>query len=88
MNIKLHIERLVLDGVALAPGQRHVLQASIEAELTRLLSEGGIAPQLHQGLTVPKLAVTGIELAAASGATNPTQLGQKIAASVYGGIGS
>jgi len=35
MNINLHIERLVLDGVNIAPRQRHLLQASGETELTR-----------------------------------------------------
>jgi len=44
MNINLHIERLVLDGVNIAPGQHHVPQTSVETELTRLLAEGGVSP--------------------------------------------
>lgn len=85
MNINLHIERLVLDGLALAPNQRQLLQASIEAELSRLLTESGLAPQLSQGLAVPKLKTDGINFHPGS---NPVQLGQEIAASVYSGIGN
>jgi hypothetical protein len=84
MNITLHIDRLVLDGVALAPNQRHLLQASIETELTRLLTERGLATGLTQGLAVPRLTAGNIHVNATN---NPAQLGQQIAQSVYGGIG-
>ena len=83
MNINLHIERLVLDGVNIAPGQRHLLQTSVETELTRLLTDGGLAPGLAQGTALPRLSTSGILLAG----NNPTQLGRQIAQSVYGGIG-
>ena len=84
MNINLHIERLVLDGVNIAPGQRDLLQASVETELTRLLTDGGLSPGLAQGTALPRLSTSGIELA---GNNNPTQVGRQIAQSVYGGIG-
>jgi hypothetical protein len=83
MNINLHIERLVLDGVNLAPDQRHLLQASITAELTRLFSDGGLAPHLVEGVALPRLSTNDIQLTGNS----PTQFGQQIAQSVYGGIG-
>ena len=83
MNIKLHIERLVLDGVNIAPGQRHLLQASVETELTRLLNNGGLAPSLVEGIALPRISTSGIQLTS----NNPTQIGQQIAQSVYGGIG-
>jgi hypothetical protein len=83
VNIKLHIERLVLDGVNIAPDQRHLLQASVETELTRLLTDGGLSPSLAQGTALPRLSTSGIQLPG----NNPTQLGQHIAQSVYGGIG-
>jgi|WetSurMetagenome_2_1015567.scaffolds.fasta_scaffold488573_2 hypothetical protein len=83
-SIQLHIERLVLDGVDIAPGQRHVLQASVTAELTRLLTDGGLAPGLVQGIALPRLSTGGIQLA---GDNHPAQLGRQIAQSVYGGIG-
>ena len=84
MNINLHIERLVLDGVNIAPNQRHLLQASVETELTRLLIVGGLAPSFTQGSALPRLSTSGIQL---TGGNNPTQLGRQIAQSVYGGIG-
>ena len=84
MNINLHIERLVLAGVNIRPDQRHLLQASVEAELTRMLMTGGLSPAVTQGNVLPRLSTDGIQLA---GGNNPAQLGRQIAQSVYGGIG-
>jgi hypothetical protein len=83
-SIQLHIERLVLDGVNIAPGQSYLLQASVETELTRLLTDGGLAPNLAEGVALPRLSTSGIQL---TGDDNPAQLGRQIAQSVYGGIG-
>jgi hypothetical protein len=83
MNINLHIERLILDGVNITPNQRQLLQTSVETELTRLLTEGRIASSLAQGTTLPRLSTSGIHITG----NNPLQLGQQIAQSVYGGIG-
>jgi len=82
-NIHLHIERLVLRGLDLAPGQRQGLQSGIEAELTRLLAHGGLSPGLVPG---DKPSVTAKSIQWSSG-HDAAQLGQKIARSVYGGIG-
>ena len=84
MNINLHIERLVLDGLDIAPEQRPVLQAAVEGELRRLLTERGLSPSLAQGVAVPRLSVRDMQIAIAS---NPTEVGHQIAQSVYGGIG-
>lgn len=83
MNIKLHIDRLMLDGVIIAPDQRHLLQASVETELTRLLTDGGLSSSLAQGIAVPRISIGDIQLTS----NNPTQLGQYIAQSMYRGIG-
>lgn len=83
MNIKLHIERLVLDAVDIVPSQHHLLQASVETELTRLLTDGGLSPGLAQGIAVQQISTGGIQLIN----NNPMQIGQQIAQSVYGGIG-
>jgi len=40
MNINLHIERLVLDGVDISPDQGDLLQASVINELTQLFNGG------------------------------------------------
>lgn len=83
MNITLHIERLILDGVEIAPYQRAMLQVAIQSELTRLLSEGGLASDLTAGGAVPSVPAHAIQMTAKN---DPVQLGQQIARSVYGGI--
>ena len=83
MNINLHIERLVLDGVALAPGQRNVLQAVVAAELMRRLSVGGLSPELTGGGGLPSVPANAIQL---SSPFSPHDLGKRIASSVYSGI--
>ena len=84
MNINLHIERLVLDGLDIAPERRQILQAAVEQELSRLLTERGLSPGLAQGVAVPRLSASAMQLNSTS---SPTELGQQIAQSVYGGIG-
>ena len=84
MNINLHIERLVLDGLDTAPGQRHLLRAAVESELVRMLTTGGLANQLTGGGALPGIVSPAIQL---NGGNDPTQLGRKIAGAVYGGIG-
>lgn len=84
MNINLHIERLVLDGLEISPEQRPVLQAAVEGELSRLLTERGVSPSLAHGKAVPRLSARDIQTA---GASSPIELGHQIAQSVYGGIG-
>lgn len=84
MNVKLHIERLVLDGVD-GDGRPQLLQAAIEAELARLLAEGGLAAELGAGGAMPRIAVPAIELAQGEAAG---ALGVRIAGAVYGGIGA
>ena len=84
MNIDLHIERLVLDGLNVGPGQGALVKAAVEAELSRLLTEGGLAPGLQSGTALPNIRANPMRI---SGDTNPSSLGQEIARSVYGGIG-
>ncbi|QGZ42914.1 hypothetical protein GO485_03645 [Pseudoduganella flava] len=88
MNVVVHIDRLVMDGVALEAGQQHLLQAAVQAELVRLLAAGGLAPELAGGIAggmaVPRIA--GGELALPAGAQGG-QAGRGIAAGVYRAIG-
>jgi len=83
MNLEVRIGRLVLEGIALAPEQRPRVQAALEAELARLLAEGGLAPALLAGGALPRLPADSFTL---SGDGDPTQLGQQIAQAVYGGL--
>jgi hypothetical protein len=83
MNIDLHIERLVLHGIDLPPDQHPLLQASLTAELTRLLGDGGLARHMADGVSRTRLSAGGIPLTEQS----PQQLGERIAQSIYGGLG-
>jgi hypothetical protein len=83
MNVNLHIERLVLDGIELTSDQQPVLTASLTAELTRVLADGALGAHLAQGATLSRLSVGGAQWSTG----NPQQLGQQIAQSVYRGLG-
>ena len=83
MNINLHIERLVVDGLDIEPGQRHRLQPAIEAELRRLFSQGQLRPELMGGVAVPRIDVAPIRTSPAAG---PADLGRQIAGSIHGGV--
>jgi hypothetical protein len=85
VNIHLHIERLILDGLPVGPGQGARVQAAVEGELARLLAEGGLAPGLRAGGALRAVPANPIQLAPGN---NPTQIGMQIAQSVYGGIGN
>ena len=84
MNINIHIERLILDGLAISHSQRPLVQATVEAELARLLAADGLAPNLHAGGALPFVPGGSIQLASDG---NPKTLGHQIAQAVYGGIG-
>jgi hypothetical protein len=84
MNINLHIERLVLDGITLRRGQEPLLRAAVEAELARLFSTHGVASGLMSGGAVPRLHAGDIQLATEN---NAQHLGQQIARALHGGLG-
>jgi hypothetical protein len=84
MNVNMHIEKLILDGLTVAPAERPSLQAAVETELAWLLAEGGLAPALQGGGALPSLRAGGIEL---QGEGNPVHLGAQIARAVYEGMG-
>lgn len=83
MNIRLHIDRLVLDGLPLGAHDGRLVQAAVEAELSRLLA-AGIAPEAFgQGFAVPGLRAEAVRLEA--GAT-PQGIGAQVAQAVHKGI--
>lgn len=84
MNIHLHIDRLILDGISLDSHQRPLLQQALQVELARLLANGNLNPDFANGIAIHRLTVPGIQLAEN---LQPTQLGQQIARALYGGIG-
>jgi hypothetical protein len=85
MKVRLHIDRLVLDGFDLPPLSRGELRAALEQELAHLIAAGGIAPTLAQGVALPALGAPQISAPQAGG--DGAQLGTAIARSLYGGLG-
>lgn len=84
MNIRVHIERIVLDGIAVPRSQRPLLRATVEAELSRLLASNGLASALMTKGAIPQVPTGTIQL---TGNSDPSRLGKQIAQAVYGGIG-
>lgn len=82
MSVRVHIDRLVLDGVHVRAADRPHLQAAIETELARLIAGGGLSPELAQGVAVPSVRAPQIALA-----SDAKRLGTSIAGAVYGGVG-
>jgi hypothetical protein len=83
MNINLHIDRLVLDGLPFAGPDAGLLQNALETELTRLLVADGQSGRLDfsSGAT-SRLTAPGIRVMNG----NPTLTGEEIARSVHGGL--
>jgi hypothetical protein len=85
MSLRVRIDRLVLDGVSIPDGRSDLLEAAIVTELTRLLSEGGLAADLAGGRTLAKVSGGHIDLTSGGDATT---LGGQIGRAVYGSIGT
>lgn len=80
-DIHLSIERLVLDGLELTPEGVRQVQAAFEAELTRLLQEGGLPAQWQNGAALP------VATAQMSAGHDPAGIGQQAAQGVYNSLG-
>jgi hypothetical protein len=85
MNIRLHIERLVVDGFDLQRADGRLVQAAVQSELTKLLAGNGLRHEFKQGVAVPQVRASALE---AGPKASPRNLGTRIARSVYGGIGN
>jgi hypothetical protein len=82
MTIEVRIDRVVLDGVDLPPGQSRVLGEALEAELKRLLAT---APHetLRESRHTRRIEAPSPDLDSAAG---PERLGRDIAQSIHGGL--
>ena len=80
-SIELHIEELVLHGLPLTSSQGPVVQAAVETELARLLTEQDLSCS-SAGAT-PQLSAGSIQL---SKNCKPAYLGHQIAQAIYGGL--
>lgn len=79
MNIRVHIERLILEGLPIDAEHGPAMQAALEAELTRILAERGLAPALQQGGATPYARAGSIRTARAD---TPAGIGTKIGAAL------
>jgi len=85
MRIKVHIERVVLEGLPVSSRDRERLQRALTRELERLIGAREISGNLRSGGAVP--SVEGVELRLPT-QTSPRELGRQIARSVHAGLGS
>lgn len=80
MNLDLRINEIVIgEGIDVPRSMRRVLQAVVEAELTRLFAEKGLPHHLEKGAGIPGMQVD-LEL---KGKTSPDRLGKMVAQSIY-----
>jgi hypothetical protein len=83
MNIQVHIDRLILDRVAVASSRHDELKAAIEAEIVRLLAEQGLAPGIARGGAYAEGRGRTIRPARDA---RPEELGRQIGRAVYEGF--
>ena len=81
MNVRLHIEEVVLEGFP--AGDRYRIAAAAEAELTRLFTDRGAPPGLASGGAVPALDGGSFDVAPDA---RPDRIGVQVEQAVYGGL--
>lgn len=83
MKIRLHIERLVLDGLPVTRAQGAILSNALQRELASAIGSGGLSRELEGGGVLPSLGAPEARLTE----RRPETMGAQIARSVYGAIG-
>lgn len=83
MNIDIHIEQLLLDGIAATPRQLADLKSSFENRLAHLLAQEGIGSRLQKGGAVNTIQTDPMGPVPNN---DPSYLGEWIARSVHGGL--
>ncbi len=83
MNITLHIERLVLEGLPVTAREGARIQAALETELARQFKAHGL-PRMT-AVTASNFSCEPIRLARES---KPVQIGNQLAQAVYSGLAS
>jgi hypothetical protein len=85
MKTRVHIERLVLEGLPVSSHDGPRVRAAVTAELSRLIGAHGISNELRRGAALPDVRARGLRTAER---TVPHKLGTSIAQSVYEEIGN
>jgi len=81
MKIKIHIARVLLEGLPITSAQGGQVRKVVESELARMPATGGLSEALHHAtpqVRAPEFGLTPANTAAT--------IGQQIANSVYSGI--
>lgn len=81
MKIMIHIERLYLDGVALNHAHGHLIRATVETELARLLTTEGLSRELSAGGALPHLRAPDITIG-----RMPAAIGNSVASAVHASL--
>lgn len=83
MNLEIHIERLIVDGLAVEPGHGERLRGAVAAELARLLQPDVLDSALASGGARDRLAGGTVRWTPAGGTED---LGRQIARATYDGL--
>jgi len=83
--LALHIERLVLEGLPLAPADQARFQAVLEAELARLLADRVLHQELRGGVALPGLR---LDLGPLPAGFGPEPFARALARTLQRGIGA
>jgi hypothetical protein len=81
-TIEVYIDKLVLHGFS--PHQRYDIAAAVEAELTRLVSKGGIPHGLQSQRNIPSMDAANLSV---NKSFEGKTIGNRIAGSVYKSFG-
>lgn len=84
MNVNLHIERLVLDGLDLPPRERLRLERAFRSELAQLLGSGHGRASSWSSAREQSTRVQTVRLPSAS---DGTSVGRRVAHAVHDAIG-
>ena len=85
MKLRLHIERLVLDGLPLGTVEGRQVQAAMQAELQSLLADSGISDAWRIGGAVPRIGAADVNITPSQ---RPADVGHVIARAVHGAMAS
>jgi len=84
MTLNIRIDRIVVEGMELTPGQRRQLKAGLETSLGKLFAEHGIPEDIASLRSMSKLPVEPIRIGDVD--MQATQMGAQIAQSIYAGL--
>jgi hypothetical protein len=82
MNIALHVERLILDGLPITRAEGELLRSALQAELLRLVAAGRLVGGALSGFEAARAPLT-LELERGA---PPESLGRSIARELYAAL--